>query len=128
MKIKPRYLDEFVRAYIACALWSSTDDNDEPLDRRFDDGAFTKKALRQMRAECRDFIQANRELLDACDAGRNGWSDAAQHGHDFWLTRNHHGAGFWDRGYGEPGRKLSDAAQVYGECYIYTHRNRLYIG
>ena len=44
----------------------------------------------------------------------------AQHGHDFALTRNHHGAGFWDRGYGDVGDRLTDAAQAYGEHSVLT--------
>ena len=40
-------------------------------------------------------------------------------GHDFWLTRNGHGAGFWDRGLGEAGKKLTDAAHAFGECNLY---------
>jgi len=43
-----------------------------------------------------------------------------QHGHDFALTRNGHGAGFWDRGYGEDGDTLSDAARAYGEYSVLT--------
>ena len=41
-----------------------------------------------------------------------GWEAA---GHDFALTRNGHGAGFWDRGYGDVGTFLSDAARTFGE-------------
>jgi hypothetical protein len=47
------------------------------------------------------------------------WSGAARAGHDFWLTRNGHGAGFWDRGLGDLGERLSKAAKVYGEVYLY---------
>lgn len=42
------------------------------------------------------------------------------HGHDFALTRNSHGAGFWDRGYGEIGDRLTEAAQAYGEHSVLT--------
>lgn len=40
-----------------------------------------------------------------------------QCGHDFILTRNGHGAGFWDRGHGEAGNRLSEAAKAYGEVH-----------
>lgn len=43
---------------------------------------------------------------------------ADQLGHDLWLTRNHHGAGFWDRGLGDLGDKLTEAAHAMGESYI----------
>lgn len=44
----------------------------------------------------------------------------AQCGHDFALTRNGHGAGFWDRGYGDVGDRLTDAARAYGEHSVLT--------
>lgn len=41
--------------------------------------------------------------------------DPGQVGHDFILTRNHHGTGFWDRGLGDKGDQLTEAAQAYSE-------------
>lgn len=35
-------------------------------------------------------------------------------GHDLWLTRSGHGTGFWDRGLGELGDRLTEAAKSYG--------------
>lgn len=35
-------------------------------------------------------------------------------GHDLWLTRSGHGAGYWDRGLGELGDRLTEAAKSYG--------------
>ena len=57
------------------------------------------------------FIDANKDDPEGIDA--------AQAGHDFWLTRNGHGAGFWDRGLGERGDRLTNAAHVYGACDLY---------
>jgi len=48
------------------------------------------------------------------------WNAYEQHGHDFALTRNHHGTGFWDRGYGDVGDRLTQAAQAYGEHSVLT--------
>lgn len=48
------------------------------------------------------------------------WDTFNRHGHDFAFTRNHHGAGFWDRGYGEVGDRLTEAAEAYGEHSILT--------
>lgn len=80
-----------------------------------------------------DFLAANMHdlrviLLDAehADENRNvapsliRWNVYEQHGHDFALTRNHHGAGFWDRGYGDVGDRLTEAAQAYGEHSVLT--------
>lgn len=58
--------------------------------------------------ELREFTDVNR-----ADLATSGL-DIGQIAHDFILTRNHHGAGFWDRGLGDVGRRLTDAAQAYG--------------
>jgi hypothetical protein len=107
-------IDTFVSAYVACALWSSTDDDGEPLDSRFDDDDISVEALASMREDCTQFMEANAD--DLLHAG-----DDSQNGHDFWLTRNRHGAGFWDRGYPSGiGRRLTDAAHVWGESNLYV--------
>lgn len=105
-------LPVFINAYIECALWSSTDANEQPFDQS--DAELATVAREKMASDCKNFAEANADLLAA-----SGLSDE-QAGHDFWLTRNGHGAGFWDRGLGEIGRKLSDAAKVYGSCDLYT--------
>jgi hypothetical protein len=103
-------LDKFLTGYIECALWSSTDDNDEPLDL-YDEDDIDPTVLETMRADCQDFIKSNAKLLNGLDA--------AQCGHDFWLTRNRHGAGFWDRGLGDVGQQLTEACRPYGEFNLY---------
>jgi hypothetical protein len=111
--------DDFFKAYCDCALWASYDYDadgnvDECLDAQFSASDIDAQSLAKMYADCADFRKANRDDLSGIDA------DSA--GHDFWLTRNHHGAGFWDRDLGEIGKRLTDAAHVYGESdlYVYT--------
>lgn len=106
-------LDDFVAAYLEAALWSSIDDDGKPLDNRFGNDDFSQDSVKKATEDAADFIKANEKDLRETDTS---WG---QHGHDFWLTRNHHGAGFWDRGYGAVGNRLSEAAHVYGEAYIY---------
>lgn len=121
---------DFLLGYIECALWSSYDDARDPsgtglmLDANYDANDLTEECRAEMNRECREFIDANRADLDAYAEQRgydpsqgSVWSYA---GHDFWLTRNGHGAGFWDRGLGELGDRLADAARPYGECYLYV--------
>lgn len=105
-------LDVIVCAYARCALWSSTGDDNEPLDclYSFDDLAPT--TIQGFKEDCTDFAQSNIELLQSVDM------ELEQIGHDFWLTRNGHGAGFWDRNLGATGDKLTELAQVYGEVYL----------
>lgn len=107
-------MQTFLSAYIECALWSSTDDNGEPLDANYYESDISEKTLTEMEADCLDFQEANRALLDASGLAQD------QQGHDFWLTRNGHGAGFWDRGIGEIGTKLTDASKVYGSVDLYV--------
>lgn len=53
------------------------------------------------------------------DGEREGFDDSQGYpeeyaGHDFWLTRCGHGCGYWDRGLGELGDRLTEAAKGYG--------------
>lgn len=114
--------DKFTEAYITCALWASNDDNDVPLDRDHSALDIADETLKTMRDECDCFQRDNAELLATWYADCGESEERA--GHDFWLTRNHHGAGYWDRWsggtpQGDIGRKLTDAAQEYGECDLY---------
>jgi hypothetical protein len=121
----PGHLDAFTRAYLECAAWSSShtyleEDGSEGEtvqidDVMNDDGAeWAPSAIEHAVADCRDFQEANAELLTQAGSEE-------QNGHDFWLTRNGHGAGFWDRDYpGTLGDDLSKAAKSYGECDLYV--------
>lgn len=114
-------METFEDAYIACALWSSTDDEGTPLDGGESELAPYTRA--KMLADCADFQKSQANLLskwyEECGETPN------RAGHDFWLTRNRHGAGFWDRWntstpQGEIGRKLTDAAHLCGEVSLYV--------
>jgi hypothetical protein len=115
-------LTHFQQSYIEAALWSSTDEDGEPLDATYDDTDLDSTLLRQMHEDCADFVSANTAALDACGLS------AEQAGHDFWLTRNGHGAGFWDRGIGELGEVLTDAAAVYGSHDLFVGEDGLIYG
>lgn len=92
-------LDTFTAAYIECALWSSTADQElqahENGGRSYSDLGYgveklAPQTLAAMIDDCKRFREVAGSLLD-------DWDDE-QAGHDLWLTRNGHGAGFWDRG------------------------------
>lgn len=115
-------LREFVVAYFEAALWSSTDDQGEPLDsgRAISDIAPTER--RKAMRDCLNFIDANHRALSRAGS-------AEQNGHDYWLTRNGHGAGFWDRGYHKDiGKALTDAAHADGSCDLYVGDDGLIYG
>lgn len=115
-------LDRMVAGYVECALWVGVLSDDlsetgEPV-MDLDSDQLSADCLAAIVGECDDFLMANRDDLEAYAehyqpvGGYDPWECA---GHDFHLTRNGHGAGFWDRGLGQLGDRLSDAARVYGE-------------
>lgn len=112
--MNPFDIENILRHYIACALWSSTDDNCEPLDGNYDASDLAPQTLAQMREDVADFVGPNTQLL--LDSGLT----EEQIGHDFWLTRNGHGAGFWDHGLGEVGDTLTAACKPYGNVDLYV--------
>ena len=106
-------LTQFTNAYLACAIWSSMDDDGTPLDLKgYSIYDFDADSLEQATADCQSFIT---QVIKYADF------DAYTHlreqgGHDLWLTRNGHGTGFWDR------------ADVYGKvnsCLLAHHANLL---
>lgn len=111
-------LDEFTQGYLECALWSSTDEDGDSLDGVYGVEDFAPVTLQEAVRECKDFQEAQAELLQKAYAERGYTADKA--GHDFWLTRNGHGAGFWDRGLGEIGDQLTDASKPYGDVDLYV--------
>jgi hypothetical protein len=101
----------FVDSYITAMLWSSTDENDTPLDRNYTASDIAKETLESIKIDCSEFLAQAHEFIGA-------WTPD-QAGHDFWLTRNRHGAGFWDRGL-EHGDKLTEIAHGFGEIDPYV--------
>lgn len=110
-------MDTFTTAYLAAMEWTDChSDNEELLNA---DG-WSDELLAGVEADCAAFQEANAD--DLADL------DMSQAGVDFWLTRNRHGAGFWDRGLGEVGRRLTDAAHVYGSVDLYAGDDNLIYG
>lgn len=107
-----------ISAYIECALWAGLDwkgedaSNPDPLDDNYGADDVSAEALEEITRDVADFCEANADDLEDIDPG--------QVGHDFYLTRNRHGAGFWDRGLGDIGDRLSEAARVYGTSELYA--------
>jgi len=106
-------MTNFETAYITCALWSSTDEQGQPLDAAFSVDDLAPATLQAMISDCQDFqaFCKPEDLILQSDE---------QNGHDFWLTRNGHGAGFWDRGLGEAGTRLTNNAHTYGSFDLYV--------
>ena len=118
-------LDDFTRAYMECALWSShtvlPDSNEEVnLDDNHDITDIAPATRETMIADCKAFQTENSEYLIAAIEKEDVCPSVIQRraGHDFWLTRNHHGAGFWD-GDWHNGDISTEACRKYGEVDLY---------
>lgn len=104
----------FLWSYIGTALWSSTDDQGDPLDKNFDRDDLAPATKRQFEKDCILFQEKAETLISSLD------HDLAQIAHDFWLTRNGHGAGFWDGDYPEPqGTALTKLSESFGPVDLY---------
>lgn len=111
-------MDNFTRAYIDAALWSSTDDvHETPLSETYGVLDFDAATLAQMERDCARFQE---------QAGARLGERPASGGHDFWLTRNHHGAGFWGGDWPVHGDALTALAHSFGEFSLYVHDGKIY--
>lgn len=110
-----KLLNVFVKSYIETAIWSSTDDDGEPLDKRFDASHLLDDSWLRCVAQCADFLSRPEVVKISGD-----WTaeDFRRAGHDFWLTRNGHGAGFWDGDWPNNGKELTEASKQAGECNL----------
>lgn len=121
-----------LQAYVQTALWSSTDDNDLPMDRDYDINDLAAETLVAMQDDLDCFFTTlestpyddDQTLLDvALEYADSSVRDNDPYGtiaYDFWLTRNGHGAGFWDGDYGSIGDQLTAIAETFGECTLYV--------
>ena len=116
-----KQIDSFFRQYVVTALWSSTGDDDEPLDKQYSLEDIADEAQAKMRADCEKFIQANEQYINDDNLLRTSDSDTyGSAGHDFWLNRNGHGAGFWDGDWEESaGRNMDESSKSFGNCDLY---------
>ena len=97
--------------YLVCALWSSTDDNADPLDSNYSIEDIAIESIEQAQREVASFMDSAVDLLSSDDRHQVP-------GHDFWLTRNGHGAWFWDGDYVN-GDELTKLSEEYGEVTPY---------
>lgn len=128
---------EFVSGYINTAFWSSTDqtraDGGDPLENNYSALDLAPNAMDRIVKDCREFVADNADDVEAYCKAQSvveiaEGSPLSSAGGDFWLTRNRHGVGYWDRGIGQLGERLTDAAHSFGEIDLYVGDDgRLYI-
>ena len=120
-------MDAFTRAYVEAALWTSTDDNGETLDKDYTTNDIALGCLALMVEDCRRFQSKN--LADLSRYTDTKYTPEELGGQDFWLTRNGHGAGFWDGTLPESvGDRLTEAARAFGEFDLYVGDDNLIYG
>lgn len=114
-----------VDAYLEAALFSTTGDDDQPLDKKHSLKSFTKEAVEKATFDCQRFLLAI-EMPARRTFGEYAALDYSRLGHDFWLTRNRHGAGFWDGDWPEPfAAEATKISHSFGEVDILVYRKRL---
>lgn len=104
------HFSRFLNSYISAAMFSSTDEDGEPLDNSYHAWDIDTDAQAVMQRDAFDFFKANEELIS---------EDYQRAGSDFWFTRNGHGAGFWDGDWGTLGDRLTELSHAYGEYNLY---------
>lgn len=113
--------NKFFEAYLEAALWSSVDENGEPLDANYGISEIHDESIQKMKEDCEKFQKQNEQWLNEenCLTKINF---EEQGGHDFWLTRNGHGCGFWEKSDWKeyPGMILTKSAKAFGECNLYV--------
>lgn len=112
------HIDEMAQAYIEAAIWSSTDDDGEPLDRNYSEDDIDHDTKVEMVNDVATFQRNNGFLID--EAFEEDGKGDDEIGRDFWFTRNGHGAGFWDGDYPATGDALTQAAKAFNEYDLYV--------
>lgn len=106
--LEKRVLEAAVAEYLDAADF--TDSTNSPWSKRAREIATrdVRQFFAQNEADCLAFGEA-------LYPGASTYDVAKLCATDFWLTRNRHGAGFWDRGAGDVGKRLTQAAHGFGE-------------
>ena len=108
--------DDFFKAYVECALWASSDIDEQgskSLADNYTTSQIRDKTLEKMEKDCDKFFTILEEKKLEPFPYQH---DLRRAGHDFWLTRNGHGAGFRDGDWEENiAKELYEIAKSFGE-------------
>jgi hypothetical protein len=97
-----------LRQYLETALWSSNDEDGEPLDSNYSIEDISPESVNKSKNELADFLKKAKKWLPK-DV------DITSVAHDFWMSRNGHGSGFFDADYvdGQPRKMLQTIAGTF---------------
>lgn len=106
-----------------CAVFGEGHCPGHPLDESYGIGNVSDEARADIRARLLRFATASREDFLAYLAATGDRPFHPRPGlfaHDYVLTVNRHATGFWDRGLGDLGDRLADAADDEGTWELYV--------
>lgn len=117
-------------SFLTTLLWSSSDDDGEPLDREYsisdidDPDSIIDRVLCQFTA----LVEADPVLISIDNIAELTGNDSDRIAHDLCLTINRHGAGFWDGDYspdrivsGIIGDRLTEISRHFIEIGLYPN-------
>lgn len=128
-----RDLERMIAAYIAAALFSTSDESGGvPLDHNYDVDDVSAETRDAMAADCFPFLAAPNvlALIEDADNGLHFYAHGgtfSRAGHDLWFTRNGHGVGFWEPEWQaavDPNGDLDKAARAMGGYDLYVSDDR----
>jgi hypothetical protein len=105
---------------VSTLLRQSTDENDEPMDKRFDVEDVPNAAWDQLQEDLGGLLDTLMCDAKYADALLKVIDDPDKAGHDFIMSRNGHGCGFWDGDWGTEGDRLHALVKPYGEMSLYV--------
>lgn len=107
-------IDSIFDATVEALLRSTTDiETEQTLIEDFGPDDLSDATRKELREEIESFLDENAEALQEALDSDTGYSEG-HIGQDIALTRNRHGGGFWDRGLGDVGYTLTQAAHNLG--------------
>lgn len=117
-----RETSEFITAYIAAALWSTMDENENSLDAKYTINDLSDETFDKIVDDCIKFeVDYEYTIKNAKHEDNDRYSNIELAGHDFWFTRNDFGVGFYDGSWSEPEASILDeAAQKFGSFTLYV--------
>ena len=108
---------EFFHHFTVALLWSSTGEDPGELTDEHGLSDLAEVTSKNLQDACNGFLEEHGALVNQA-LDQDGYS-LEQAGHDLALSCNEHGAGFFDRGLGDVGETLQEAAQSFGPIVAY---------
>ena len=109
---------EFFHHFTVALLWSSTGEDPGELTDEHGLSDLAEVTSKNLQDACNRFLEEHAALINQA-LDQDGYS-LEQAGHDLALSCNGHGAGFFDRGLGDLGETLQEAARAFGPIETYV--------